>query len=74
MYIEDKEKENLFKKRFKFEPIMFNPFTYDPIVEFTDVTDGTLYKIEMATAVSLETILENIIKEKRDKKIKNILE
>jgi uncharacterized membrane protein len=47
--------------------------TFDPIVSFIDTLDNMQYKIEMATAVSLETILENIIQEKREKKINNIL-
>ena len=47
--------------------------TFDPIVSFIDNLDNIHYKIEMATAVSIETILENIIQEKRNKKINNIL-
>lgn len=66
--------EKVFKNRFKFGLTTHNLHTYDPIVTFRDTTDGMVYKIEMATAVSLETILKNIIKEKRDTKIKNILQ
>ncbi len=65
--------EKKFKGRFKFELTTHNMHTFDPIVSFIDTLDNMQYKIEMATAVSLETILENIIKEKRDKKINTIL-
>jgi hypothetical protein len=65
--------EKKFKGRFKFALTTHNIDTYDPIVSFVDTLDNIQYKIEMATAISLETILENIIQEKRDKKINNIL-
>ena len=61
--------EKQFNFRFKFKPITHNNW-YEPIVEFTDTNDGM---IEMLTAISLETILENIIKDKRDNKITNVL-
>lgn len=66
--------EKYFNGRFKFGLTTHNLNTYDPIITFKDTSDGMVYKIEMATDVSLETILENIIQEKRDKKIKNILQ
>ena len=65
--------EKLFKGRFKFSLTTYNMNTHDAIITFKDTTDGIVYKIEMATAVSLETILENIIKDKRDNKLKNVL-
>lgn len=65
--------EKDFKYRFKFELSTLNPYANNPIITFSDTKDGMIYKIEMLTAISLETILENIIKEKRDNKIKNIL-
>jgi len=65
--------EKLFKGRFKFSLTTNNIHTYDAIITFKDTTDGMVYKIEMSTAVSLETILENIIKDKRDNKLKNVL-
>jgi len=65
--------ERKFKGRFRFELTTHNTHTYDPIVSFVDTLDNIQYKIEMATAISLETILENIIQEKRDKKINNVL-
>ncbi len=68
-----KRVEKKFKGRFKFELTTHNINTYDPVVTFIDTLDNFQYKIEMATAVSLETILENIIQEKRDKKINTIL-
>ncbi len=64
--------EKQFNFRFKFKPITHNNW-YETIVEFTDTNDGMIYKIEMLTAISLETILENIIKDKRDNKITNVL-
>ena len=68
-----KQIEKKFKGRFKFGLITHNVHTYDSIVTFIDTLDNFQYKIEMVTAVSLETILENIIQDKRDKKINNIL-
>ena len=65
--------EKLFKGRFKFSLTTHNIHTYYAIITFKDTTDGMVYKIEMVTAISLETILENIIQEKREKKINNIL-
>lgn len=68
-----KEIEDLFKGRFKFGLTTFNPQTHDALITFTDTYDGMIYKIEMVTAISIETILENIIKDKRDNKLKKIL-
>lgn len=68
-----KKIEKMYKGRFKFGLTTHNVQTYDPVVTFIDTLDNFQYKIEMGTAVSLETILENIIQEKRDKKINNIL-
>jgi hypothetical protein len=68
-----KKIEKDFNYRFKFEATELNMDTYDAIVSFKDTYDEKFYKIEMSTAILLETILENIIKEKRDTKIVGIL-
>lgn len=68
-----KEIEKIFNYRFKFKPMTLGMSHEVSIIEFLDTQDGTVYKIETYTGVSIETILENIIKDKRDSKLNKIL-
>jgi hypothetical protein len=62
-----------YKNRFKFFNTVFAEKTFSPIFHFIDQQDGTEYTIEAGLNVDLESVLENIIKDKRNLKINQIL-
>jgi len=61
-----------YRNRFKFSNTFFGK-TCNPIFNFIDQQDGTEYTIEAGLNVDLESVLENIIKDKRNLKINQIL-
>jgi hypothetical protein len=61
-----------YRNRFKFSNTFFGK-TCNPIFSFIDQQDGTEYTIEAGLNVDLESVLENIIKDKRNLKINQIL-
>jgi hypothetical protein len=62
-----------YRNRFKFSNTFFGK-TCNPIFSFIDQQDGTEYTIEAGLNVDLESVLDNIISEKRNTTISHILQ
>jgi len=63
-----------YRNRFKFFNTVFSEITLNPIFHFIDQQDGTEYTIEAGLNVDLESVLDNIISEKRNTTISHILQ
>lgn len=66
--------EMKYRNRFKFFNTVFSEITLFPIFNFIDQQDGTEYTIEAGLNVDLESVLDNIISEKRNTTISQILQ
>jgi hypothetical protein len=66
--------EMKYRNRFKFFNTVFSEITLNPIFHFIDQQDGTEYTIEAGLNVDLESVLDNIISEKRNTTISQILQ
>lgn len=66
--------EMKYRNRFKFSNTVFSEKTFFPIYHFLDQQDGTEYTIEAGLNVDLESVLDNIISEKRNTTINQILQ
>lgn len=65
--------EEKYNGRFVFKNTYFCEKTLFPIFTFIDTYDETEYKVESSHNVQLEVVLKNIVVEKRNQKITNIL-